>query len=291
MRFLYILNEGLSGFRRAKLAAAGSVMTIAIALMMLGLYAIVSTNTSRLVQKVREKVEMEAFLQEPVSAQRIAEIREEVSRQEGVERVELVTKEEAARIFKEEFGQDIDRVLDFNPLPPSLRIFLKESHRTSAAAESLSRIVGQIPGVDEVVYHARMLEFIEKQTGVLYAIGLALGILIGVSSVFLVANTIRLAIYARRASVQTMKLVGASRWVIRAPFIVEGALQGFLGGAIAAGVIYYLIRTLLAYMSEELAQFLVVEPSFYLLVVIVGVSLGLFGSAISVRKFIGETVA
>jgi cell division transport system permease protein len=142
MRFLYILNEGLSGFRRAKLAAAGSVTTIAIALTMLGIYAIVSTNTSRLVSQVRERVEMEAFLQEPVSAAGIAALRDEVANLQGVERVEIVTKEEAAKIFKEEFGQDIGRVL-IQPLPPSLRIFLKESSRT-APPPRLSRLVGQI---------------------------------------------------------------------------------------------------------------------------------------------------
>lgn len=291
MSVMYVLREGVSGFRRAKLSALGSIITVTLALLLLGLFYIVSTNTSRLLSSVREKVEMEVFLAEPIGRQRISEINQQILDFQGVEHVEFVTKDEAARIFKEEFGEDVNSVLDFNPLPPSFRIQLKDEYRTSAYTGELSAQLQAITGVRDVVYHQKMLEFVETQTDIIFLVGMAIGSLIGLSAIFLVSNTIRLTIYAKRKSVQTMKLVGASRWMVRAPFIVEGMLQGGIGGLLAAGILYYTLRYATRLVSDTLAQFIVVGPEFYFLVVAVGIALGLFGSAISVKKFIGETVA
>jgi len=291
MSIIYIVKEGFSGFRRAKFAALGSIITITISLLLLGVFYVISTNTSRIVRSIREKVEMEAFLEEPASRARISEIQDQLSILEGVESVQFISKEEAARIFKREFGEDIASVLDFNPLPPSFKIFLKEDFRTTSRADAVQKAVRAIKGVDDVVYRKEMLEFIEKQTRTLYYVGLVLGILIGISAVFLVSNTIRLTISAKRKMVQTMKLVGASRWFVRAPFLIEGLLQGFVGGVAASGIIYYLLTFAAGLISGELAEFIKVDILFYLLVTASGMLLGFAGSAISVRRFIGETVA
>lgn len=211
MSALYILKEGLSGFNRAKLAAIGSIFTIMIALLLLGLFYVISTNTNRIIESIREKVEMEAFLQEPVTPQRIGELEKEINGIMGVERIQFVSKDEAAKIFKQEFGEDVNTVLDFNPLPPSFKIFLNERYRTSKNAELISTRLKGIKGIEDVIYRREMLEFIERQASVLDAIGLGIGIIISISAIFLVSNTIRLTIYAKRKSIQTMKLVGASR--------------------------------------------------------------------------------
>ncbi len=290
MSIRYILKEGLSGFSRAKLAALGSVITVAISLLLLGLFYVISTNTTRIISSIREKVEMEAFLLEPITPQQIAEIQKGINDVEGVERAQFISKEEAAKIFRKEFGEDVGSVLNFNPLPPSFKIFLKEQYRNTQQAELISATIRRIKGVDEVIYRREMLEFIEKQAKVLDLVGLGLGMIIGVSAIFLVSNTIRLTIYAKRKSIQTMKLVGASRWFVRAPFVIEGALQGVLGGLAAAGMIYYLLSYAVRMVSTELAEFIRIDPTFYPLLVAAGIVLGLFGSSISVRKYIGETV-
>lgn len=290
MSFSYIVKEGFAGFRRAKLAAAGSIITITISLLLLGLFFVVSTNTSRLVESIRQKVELEAFLEEPISRQRINEIQRQLEAIEGIERVQFISKEEAAKIFKVEFGEDINNVLDFNPLPPSFKIFLKDGYRTPNKAEEVHRKVIEINGIENIAYRKELLEFLDQRVKMLYSIGLAIGILLGISAVFLVSNTIRLTIYAKRKSVQAMKLVGASRWFVRAPFIIEGILQGFVGGIIASLIIYYLLSVSADLISNELVQFFHIDFTFYISVVSVGIILGFFGSAISVRRFIGETV-
>jgi cell division transport system permease protein len=291
MSIVYVLKEGFSGFRRAKLSAAGSVLTIAIALLLLGLFYVISTNTSRIVDSIRGRVEMEAFLVEPVTPQRIQEIQAAILSTDGVERVQFISKEDAAKIFKQEFGEDIGKVLDFNPLPPSFKVFLKEEFRTTGKADDVHARISRIGGIGEIAFKKELMEFIDRQTKTLYAVGLGLGIVIAISALFLVSNTIRLTIYAQRKALQTMKLVGASRSFVRAPFLIEGILQGLVGGAVAAGIIYELHSIVEGLVSAELAQFIRIDPFFYLQVVLVGIALGFLGSTISIRKFIGESVA
>ena len=287
----YIIREGFSGLRRAKLATLGAIVTITIALLFVGFFYVISTNTARVAAGLREKVEMEAFLAEPLSRQRRDEIEQRLLAIDGVERVRFVSKDEAARIFKEEFGEDINAVLDFNPLPSSYKIFLKEEFRTIGKADDVEKSIESVNGIEKVVYRRDMLEFIERQSRTLYFVGLAFGVLIGVSAIFLVSNTIRLTIAAKSKTIQAMKLVGASRWFVRAPFIIEGVLQGSAGGIIAAAVIYYALTYAATLVSSDLEQFLQTDAAFYCGLVGVGTILGFFGSAVSVRRFIGEAVA
>ncbi|MBI5476836.1 MAG: ABC transporter permease [Ignavibacteriales bacterium] len=286
----YILKEGIAGFGRAKLASIGSIITIVISLLLVGIFYVVSTNTSKLVEGIRQRVELEAFLEEPISRIRISEIERQLKSIEGIEQVKFISKDEAANIFKDQFGEDINNVLDFNPLPPSFKIFLMEGFRTRDKAEGIHKKIMEIKGIQNIAYRRELLEFLDQRVKMLYSIGLALGVLLAISAAFLVSNTIRLTIYAKRKSVQTMKLVGATRFFVRAPFIVEGILQGLVGGVMAALIIYYLLTMAAGFVSQELVDFLQVGASFYLIIITGGIFLGFFGSAISVRRFIGETV-
>jgi len=290
MSVMYAFKEGVAGFRRAKLAAIGSSITITISLLLVGLFYVVSTNTSRFVESVRQKVELEAFLQEPVTRQRINEIQQRIETIDGVDHAQFVSKEDAAKIFKEEFGEDVNSVLDFNPLPPSFKIFLKEGFRTPDKAEQIHKSIMEIQGVENITYRKELLEFLEDRIAMMYSVGLGLGILLGISAIFLVSNTIRLTIFARHKSIQTMKLVGASRWFVRAPFLIEGIIQGSIGGILASVIIYYLLTFFAQLISIELVQFLHAETWIYAAVILCGMGLGLFGSAISVRKYIGESL-
>ena len=290
MSFTYAIREGVSGFQRAKLAAVGSILTITVALLLVGLFYVVSVNTSRILDNLRSKVEMEAFLDEPITSARIGELRRGLTTVDGVDHVYYVSKDEAAKIFKDEFGEDINGVLDFNPLPPSFKIYLKESFRTPAKAETIAKKIKTLQGVDNVIYRKDMLEFLENRSKTLSTIGLFVGLLIAFSSIFLVSNTIRLTIFAKRKAIQTMKLVGASRSFIRAPFLIEGILQGVVGGTIAAAILYYIVSFAVAFISKELADFIQIDLVFYLGIIVIGAILGLLGSTISVRKFIGDAV-
>jgi cell division transport system permease protein len=286
MSLAYILKESVSGFTRAKLSTFVSVVTVGISLLLLGVFAVLTINISRVIETLRGKVEMEAFLQEPVTAGGIEEIAKRILAVEGVESALFVSKEEAARIFKEEFGEDINSVLDFNPLPPSFKIALKKGYKTSLGAEQVYDGLVRVKGIEKVIYRKALLELIDRRTSTVHDLTLGLGILISLSSIFLVANTIRLAIHSKRKLLRTMELIGATRPFIRLPFLLEGVIQGFVGGVVAAGLLYVLLQYGVRFLSSEFTEFTRMPWTFYGLVLLTGMALGLTGSIISVVRFI-----
>jgi cell division transport system permease protein len=290
MQLVYIFREGFSGFRRAKLSMFAAITTICVSLLLLGTFSILVVNANSVVEALREKVEMEAFLADHLSPIETSIVRDSIAKLEGVRDVRYVSKEQAAAIFKEEFGEDIHRVLDFNPLPASVKIFLKEGYRTAKGADAVYNSVKQIKGVDDVIYRKSMLEMLDRRATIFLWLVFGVGLFITISSIFLVANTIRLAIYAKRKIIQTMKLIGATKSFVRGPFILEGLMQGFIGGALAAGILFLVFEYLANWISIELADFVHVKPIYYGVVVAVGCVLGFVGSVISIRRFISESV-
>ncbi len=286
MSLSYTLRESISGFKRTKLSTFVSIVTISISLLLLGIFAVITINTSRFIDTLRDKVEMEAFLQEPMTRDEIADLIKNVTDMPGVEQVVYIPKEEAARIFKEQFGEDIESVLDFNPLPPSLKVFLNQGYRNAARSSEVYEKLKATKGIESVIYRKALLEFIDQKTATAHNITLGLGLLISLSAVFLVSNTIRLAIYAKRRIVRTMELIGATPAFIRMPFLLEGIIQGLVGGVMAAGVLYVLLEYAMRFILAEVAQYVHMDLSFYLLVIGSGLALGLVGSIISVLRFI-----
>lgn len=285
----YILREGFSGFKRAKLSMFAAIMTIAISLLLLSSFTILLLNANSVVTTLRDKVEMEAFLADSLTAAELDVVRARILSIEGVGDVTYISKAEAARIFQEQFGEDIYRVLDFNPLPPSFKVFLSDGYKTAEGAESVYAGLMAIRGVEDVIYRKGLLELLDRRVTTALGFALGIGLFITISSIFLVANTIRLAIYAKRKIIQTMKLIGATRGFIRTPFILEGLVQGMIGGLIACAVVFSLFHYL-GQWADPLADFLEVEPLAYGVIAAVGCFLGLLGSVISIRRFIGETV-
>ncbi len=286
MSLSYTLRESFSGFRRTKISSTLSVMTAAVALFLLGLFAVVTIHAERFLEQLRSRVELEAFLFEPVTGITVDSLGQVVASFPEVDSVIYVSKAQAAEIFKTEFGEDILSVLDFNPLPPSLKVFLKDGFKTSAHVESFAARLRSLPEIENVVYRKAILEVIDQRAATAHNITLALGVLVGLSAIILVSNTIRLAIYAKRKLIRTMELVGATRTFIRLPFLLEGIWQGLLGGGIAAGILYIIITYGLKLLSSELAEYVRMEPVFYGLVVAAGGLLGFIGSMISVVRFI-----
>src|SRR3970282_827834 len=138
-------------------------------------------------------------------------------------------------------------------------------------------VVG-IDGVEDVIYRKTLLEMLDERAKTFLWVALGIGIFITISSVFLVANTIRLAIYAKRKIIQTMKLIGATRRFIRGPFVLEGLVQGLIGGLAASWVIYMIFNYLETWISFQLSDFVKVDPWSYGIIVAAGCVLGLLGS-------------
>jgi len=291
MSFAYTIRESFSGFARARLSSLLSVVTICISLILVGIFGAVTVNASRLIDLLRSRLDMEAFLTEPVTDDDVAALQSRITSLDGVEQVTFVSKDDALKIFEQETGDDISKVLDFNPLPPSFKITLREPYRNAAKTLVVYDRVSAIPGIDTVTYRRTLLELIDKRATSIDRVMLWLGIAVSLTAVFLTANTIRLAIDAKRRLIRTMELVGATRAFIRLPFLIEGVMQGFLGGAAAAGIMLLLFEYATRLATEEFAPYLRMPPVFYAAVVAMGIVLGLAGSTISVFRFVRPAAA
>ncbi|MFA5833841.1 MAG: permease-like cell division protein FtsX [Bacteroidota bacterium] len=290
MAIFYSLKEGVSGFKRARLSSVITIFTMTIALLLLGLFAIIYRNTNSIIQSFRDKVEMEVFIASEADSAQSAKIRSTLLDVPGIVSSTYISKEDAAKIFKKEFGEDINSVLDFNPLPASYKLRLADDYKNSDSAKIVFSALSAINGVDDVVYRKTLLEILDRRVKIFIGASAAIGLTLLIAAIFLVSNTIRLTIYAKRKVITTMKLVGATRGFIRMPFLIEGILHGLLGGALSAGLIWSIIYLAKTFVSKELSEFFSVEIYFYLAMMCFGMILGLLGSGWSVKRFISENI-
>ena len=158
--------------------------------------------------------------------------------------------------------------------PPPLRISLKEGYKTSEKALETSALLETLPGIESVRYRKELLQLIDTRAASINNLTLGLGMLISLSAIFLVSNTIRLAIYAKRQLIRTMELVGATRTFIRVPFLLEGIIQGFLGGVVASLIIFSLLEYAMKLVSVDFTDAVHREPYFYVGLMLAGGVLG-----------------
>jgi cell division transport system permease protein len=233
---------------------------------------------------------MEVFLGDELDSVQSTKVRDRIHSIRGVQETIFISKDEAARIFKKEFGEDINTVLDFNPLPASFKIKFMPEYRNSDSAKMMYTIISSIEGVDDVVYRKTLLEILDRRVKIFFGASAAIGITLLIAAIFLVSNTIRLTIYAKRKMINTMKLVGATRSFIKRPFLIEGMLHGLLGGALSAGLIWGITYIAKNFISHDLSEFFSVEIYYYGILVASGILLGLLGSSWSVKRFISEKI-
>ncbi|KAA6232135.1 ABC transporter permease [Chlorobium phaeovibrioides] len=285
MSLSFVLKEGFSSIGRAKLPAAITVAISFFSLVLLGLFGTVSLSFYDVIQELRGRVELEVFFSDSMNNDAAGSATEKMKGLAGVEEVSFVSREEAARIFSGEFGEDVVAILGSNPLPRSARISVQPGY---ASADSLAIMVPAIrevaPGSD-IRYNKAFLGQIEENARLFTFVTGALGILISVATVVMIGYTIRLAMHARQEKIRTMRLVGASGSIIAAPYIIEGALQGLLSGLLAAGALALLFE--LGIARYEPALYMVLRSSALLIypsVVLLGLCLGFMGSAASVGR-------
>ncbi len=282
MSLFFHITEGIKGLTKARLATLLSISSIMLTIILMALFIIFSLNLNTWINSFREKIEMEVFLKITVSEEQIDELTEKLEQIPGILNTQFINKEEAAKRFKEEFGQDIFDVLDFNPLPLSFIITLEDRARNLNSIQKISGMIENITEVDEIVYQKFLLETIDKYINFI-AIGvLFVGLIITVIAVVLIYNTIRLTIYARRDAIYIMRLVGATQAFIRTPFIIEGVLQGLIASSLASVIVYYLVQ----FVIHFIYPFLVFNNQIFIFLISFGLIIGLLSASLSVAKFL-----
>jgi len=286
LTFSYYFKEFVRYLKTAKTAVFSSTIVIALAVLLLGVYLTISINSVKLMKIIRDKVEIDAYLNDDFKETDANGLIEKIKSIGGVKQIKYISKDEAAKIFAEDFGQDILEVFDYNPLPASLKISLYDEYKTIDRIEKIKTELQKFTEISDIDYAKKNLEILERNSQSLLFLNIALLVIITFSSIFLVGNTIRLMIEAKKENIETMKLIGAAKETIRTPFIMEGFFQGFVGSLIAVIVLQVFLSYFFNTYATNDFNFSAIDFKFLILLVIFGTLLGSFGSAISIRRYL-----
>ena len=282
----FLIKEGIKGLVRSKYAGAFSVLTIWISLIMVGFGFVAARDMLFVVNNIKSQFDIDIFIHKSTSETKIKEFESKLRQMPEIQDIQYISSDAAAEKFKKEFGEDIFEVLDYNPLPPSFTISLKEIYRNLISVESITTEFSKQDLVDEIKYRKNFLIILEKYQRIFLWTILGVFMFLTIISIILISNSIKMAIFSRREVIFTMKLVGATNNFVRAPFLIEGMLQGFLGACLSVGLIYGVFYLQNNYLQSILEYKAIVDYKYYVGMLILGSFVGLTGSARAIKKFL-----
>ena len=234
--FKFFVVEGTKSFFKNGLMSVASVVTVSMCLILCGLYVIFSMNLNYAAKQVETNYEIQLFIEEGTSDTRIADIGKELNGIDNVNTVVFVSKDQAFNQWKEGFKDNLailEGLEDDNPLRDSFKITLHDLKQT----ESTMSQVNNIQGVAYVKNNKDSIDKLVDLTGKIKNASFYFMVFFALISVFIISNTIRITVFARRREVNIMKFVGATDWFIRWPFVIEGILVGLIGAVISVLIV------------------------------------------------------
>jgi cell division transport system permease protein len=293
-RLRYILQDSLVNIRRSGWSGLASIGTIAFSFVIVGIFLIITHNLGALVSEWKEQFQVTVFLEDRTTAEQLALLRKRIQSERAVKTVTYTSKEEALQNFKRELKgkESLLEGLGENPIPASLQLRINEPYQTPEALRQLTASLARLEGVEDVLYGQEWVDRLTSAVRMLRLLGLSVGLALGMASLLIVSNTIRLAVYARAEEIEIMRLVGATRLHIRAPFLLEGMIQGGLGAAVALLLLFVAYRVTLWQLQLTSAEIFGMGVGSFLdarwagALLLTGAGVGAFGSLISVGRFL-----
>lgn len=282
--------DSLKNVTRNKLMSIASVGTVIATLFVFGIVLIIMSNINHFVNSAGNQIEIKAYLNKDISGAKKDEIKSEIENLSHVEKIEFETKEKALENMKNQLGEDsnlVDGLENKNPLPESFIIKVDKPENVKETSFSISKMEGIKSVNDGKETVARILRI----SGILQMASIGVMIILGIIAVFLISNTIKLTVYARKKEIEIMKYVGATDWYIRWPFVIEGVLLGVIGSVISLMLLAVVYKYVAGSISNILLMFRAIpfkEMVFPLLwkFVLFGIGIGGIGSLISLRRFL-----
>ena len=276
----YLLKEALRGLRRSGGTAALCISTIGLSLLIFGLFLMVTINVRQTVQRLREKVEIEIFLEDTVTIEEVNTFLEKIRGLEGVMEATYISKETALREAR--LDSVYLKAVGSNPLPASVRVRLREKYRSSQGIAGITENIGNEPGVEEIASGSQWTQQLDRFVLTLSVATIVVGFIFGLASILVISNTVQLTVFSRREIISIMQLIGAKDGFIRGPFIVGGIVQGIIGG-ILSGIGLSLVHWA---AHQKLSQLLPLQTPLLVTLVILGGLIGALGSNFSVGRFL-----
>lgn len=290
----YFIRRALRNMRQWPVLCSAAIFTMAVALATVATFFLVVINIQGLATSWSEDVQVVAYFQAPPSRNQIAPLIQNIEQLQDVKQAIYISKAEALERFKTRLGNDSDLLegVSRDLLPASLEVMLKSNARNR---EGVARVVAELKKdkrFDDLRFGQEWLERFENFVDLLKFVGMILGSFFLFAALFIVSNTIKLTLYARRDELEIMALVGATKRFIQIPFLLEGALQGLISGLLALGFLGLSFKML---VQKSLKTFWLTPVGFdpvflagnqQFILVLSGILLGLLGSLASLRKFV-----
>lgn len=289
----YFIKQSLKSLWRNKAMSIAAIGSVFAALLVIGIFFTLVLNVDYLATKLESQVEVKVYIKDGLSSEVINAMNEDIKELTGVKDCVFLSKDEALQSFSQQLGENsnlLDGLEGDNPLADSFIVTLYEPRMASNVTIAISAM----SNVENVVYGKEELEKLLNITYLLRVGSLIIIMILVLISIFIISNTIKLTVFARRREVSIMKYVGATDGFVRGPFLAEGILMGIIGSIISIGVIsigYYFSAQYVKQQTIGLISIslLPVSNVFYNLsiaLIVIGIAIGSLGSMISIRKFL-----
>jgi cell division transport system permease protein len=286
----YFFRKALENIFENRLVHLVGVGTMVIAFLIFDAFVLTFLNINAWTQERGRTLTMSIYFKEDPERSAIEDIRRKLL-DYPVSITRFISKKDAMKILRRQLGEKAGLLdgLKENPLPASLEIILSRDEIDDSLPYDLKRKLERIENVDEVQYSQEWIDRIQGVMGAVEIVGLIFGGLLFLAALFIVTNTIKLTIYSRKDEIEILKLVGATNGFVKTPFLIEGSIQGFLGGSVAIIILFlgYLMVTSeldlrIGFGALDLAF---LSPKFILLLVVASIITGFIGSSVSLGRF------
>ena len=280
-------KENKTYSRRIRSSYITSIISISLVLLLLGLVGLLLINGSNIKRQVMESIGFNVILKENVKEADIYQLQKILDAREYILSTEYITKEEAALETEQMLGEDFISFLGYNPLPPSIRVRLHQPWANPDSVMMIEQDLVQYNSIEEVYYKKSLLYAVYENIRQITLVILGFSVLLTLISVTLINNTIRLSVYSNRFIINTMQLIGATRRIIRRPFLLRGAASGFTGSLIALALLFGLI-----YLLQDEFEGVISFKDYDLLailalgVIVVGVVINWISTFFAVNKYL-----
>ncbi len=283
----FFIIEAFRSFRRSALMSVVAIGTITVALVIFGIFILSVLNLGNIVGSVSSGLDITAYVEKPITLDQAGKLQIQLSKMQGVKKVEFLSRNEAWKRFQKEFSHKLNlaEIVTSNPLPHTFIIKVAHPDLLPKVAKS----VGNNKLVSEVRYSGKLIDQIRSLSEAVRIGGSALVILIALATLLIVVNTIRLTVLARETDIYIMKLVGATDTFVKWPFIIEGVLIGVLGGFCSFFILKFAYESVVGRIAEALPFLPLLTDKgvltfVYFIMFLGGTALGMLGAYISVTR-------
>ena len=287
----YFFRQALININNNRVVHFIGLGTMIVSLLIFGTFLLVFVNINTWIEGWGRSLSMSVYLQDGIKEKNREKIASHIRSIPAAEIQHFISKEQALKDLKSALGPEAGLLkgLSKNPLPASFEVVFKDVAGLRSDPQKIKKEIESIYGVEEVQYSEEWLKRFEGLMNMIRLVGFIIGGLLFIGILFIVINTIKLTIYSRKEEIEILKLVGATDWFVKVPFLLEGVIQGILSGILAIltlfSVYLFLSTKKIHFLGLGVLEFVFIPRDYTLSILFISIALGLVGSFIAVRRF------